>query len=101
MDMSDLGLNSKILLSGFAGGIVHTFFFGEKNIWAISGTIIGGMLTANYVGEFTASIAHVPDTLGGFLVGLSAMIVCQGIMGMVKSRINSKGRGDESDSRNP
>lgn len=79
-----LGIKMPDMVAGFAGGIVNTFVFKRSNPAAIIGSMIVGALTANYLSE---SAAHYTGTSGGaaaFIVGLSGMAICQGIVEGVK-----------------
>lgn len=84
MDLKDLGLNAQMLIAGFSGGIVHAFFFGERNWWAGIGSVVGGLFTSNYVGPWVSNAVSIPESLAGFVVGLTSLMVCQGIVGAVR-----------------
>lgn len=90
----DMGLSVARLVAGFAGGVVHTFVFKQTDAYAAVGAVLTGTLTANYLGP--AAAHYMPEFLGvggtAFLVGLSAMAICQGAVAMVKMRINSESR---------
>jgi hypothetical protein len=92
--LDDLGLNAGRLIAGFAGGLVHAFAFKQMEPWAQIGSVVVGTLTANFLGE---AMAHVVPTWFGnggaaFLTGLSAMAICQGLVAMVRSRMNLLGK---------
>lgn len=79
-----LGIKMPDMVAGFAGGIVNTFVFKRSNPISIIGSMIVGALTANYLSE---AAAHYTGTSGGaasFIVGLTGMAVCQGIVDSVK-----------------
>lgn len=82
MDPRDLGLDVGRMVAGFAGGLVSAFLPPAKTAWAVIGSIVGGTLTANFLTP--AATHYSPNWLGdggvGFILGLTAMIICQGII---------------------
>lgn len=80
----ELGIDIKMIVAGFVGGVVHTFIFRQTDPYTAIGSIIAGIGTANYVGRAAASVFGISEGFGGFAVGLSAMAVCQGIVAAAK-----------------
>jgi len=87
----DLGLNAGRLIAGFAGGVLHAFAFKQTSPMAQVSSVVGGTLTANFLGPAAAHFVPMWVGDGGtaFLVGLSAMAICQGIVAMVRSRMGN------------
>lgn len=85
--MEDYGLKIPDLIAGLMGGLAASFVMRQSDPWTIIGSIIVGALTANYFGE------HVSDWVGqkltreaaDFLLGLTAMSLCQTIIDRVKT----------------
>ena len=90
MNLEDWGLNVVRLSAGFSGGVLHALL--RKNIApaAVVASVVAGTLTANYLGA--AAGHYVPVWVGNgavsFLVGLSAMEICQGLS-LTAARISS------------
>lgn len=103
---SAVGIKIPDLVSGFGGGIVNALFFQRtKPMDAIASTI-GGAITANYLaGIFVSGIEHligqsVDRGVAGFIVGITAMAICQGILASMRGWINRfqpKGGGGGGD----
>lgn len=85
-----IGVKAPDLLAGFAGGIVNAFVWKRSSLVAIAGSVIVGTLSANYLAEtFKSYLAVVhfetSQSTAAFIVGLSGMAICQGIIGTMKS----------------
>lgn len=91
MTLEDLGLHAQWMISGFCGGVAHAFAFRQMQPAAQVGSVIVGMVTANYLGPPVAHLPHLGEWLGaggsGFVVGLSAMAIVQGTVAAVQSRL--------------
>jgi len=74
-----LGINLKILIAGFAGGVANSFVFKKSKPWAIIGSIVVGGLAANYIGPTTAKLLGTSESFMAFVIGLAGMAICQGI----------------------
>jgi len=87
MTLDDLGLNAVRLIAGFSGGAVHALVFKQREPMAVVASVVTGTLTANFLSPL---IAHYIPWLGdgacAFLVGLTAMALCQGLVGIVQVR---------------
>lgn len=78
--LAELGLNLKTLVSGFAGGVVSAFLMRNiKAVEAVSSVIVG-TLTAAFLADHAVRYLGVTEGAAGFLVGLTAMVVCQRII---------------------
>jgi len=88
--LDDLGLNARYLVAGFAGGVVHAIAFKQTEPVAVIGSVLAGMLTANFLAPVASH--YVGSWLGeggsAFVVGLTAMAICQGLLAIVSARIN-------------
>jgi hypothetical protein len=82
-----LGLNPTKLVAGFWGGLVYAFVFKETMAVEIVGSVIVGTFTANYLSDSIEKISQGMFGGGGtaFVVGLSAMALCRGIVSGAKS----------------
>jgi predicted MFS family arabinose efflux permease len=86
MTLEELGLNAGRLIAGFCGGVVHAFVFRQTEPLAVVGSVLTGTLTANFLG---IAAGHYIGTWFGdggsaFIVGLSAMAICQGIVAAIR-----------------
>lgn len=92
MTLEELGLNAKTLIAGFSGGVVHALVFKQREPLAVIGSVLTGTLTANFLAPVASH--YVGDWLGdggcGFVVGLTAMAICQGMVALVSARIRSE-----------
>ena len=98
MNLEELGLNAKLLIAGFAGGVVHALAFKQTEPAAVVASVVTGTLTANFLAPVVTH--YIGDWLGpggsAFVVGLTAMAICQGVVGLVQSRLkNASGGGDK------
>ena len=89
MTLDELGLNTSRLVAGFAGGVVHAFVFKQTDPWTAVGSVLTGTLTANFLAP--AAVHYIGGWFGdggtAFVVGLSAMAVCQGIVAAARLRM--------------
>lgn len=74
-----LGIKTQDVLAGLAGGVVNSFVFKQSNPMAITGSIVVGALTANYLGDVASKYTGTSGGASAFIVGLVGMAVCQGI----------------------
>lgn len=97
MNLDDFGLNAKNLIAGFSGGVVHALVFKQREPLAVIGSVLTGTLTANFLAPVIAH--YIGDWLGAggsaFIVGLTAMALCQGVVSLVSARIRSESSGDK------
>lgn len=82
-----LGIDAKLLTAGFAGGVVHTFFFRQTDPYTVIGSVVSGMFTANFLAEPLATLTHLSVGPAGFAAGFGAMAICQGFVSMIKAKI--------------
>lgn len=94
MSLDSLGLSASRLLAGFAGGLMYAFVIKEREPWAVISSVLAGALAANYFSDAVAHYVPVWFGAGGisFFTGLTAMTICQGVVGMVKSWFRFKAK---------
>ena len=81
-----IGVNPRDLVAGFAGGVSNIIVFQRVGPWAAAGSVVLGMLAAGWLLDlimFEFSLSEKLRGPFGFIVGLCAMIICQGIVGAV------------------
>lgn len=76
-DLLAFGIRLNDVIAGFAGAVVSALLSRNVTAWQAVATVVIGTLTAAYFTEPAARWAGVSDGPAGFLVGLTAMIVCQ------------------------
>ena len=67
--------------------MVAAFALRLRDPSGIVGSVVAGTLTANFLGP--AAAHYAPDWIGGgtsFIVGLCAMVICQGLITAVRLR---------------
>lgn len=83
-----LGIKLSHLVAGIAGGIVRAFLAGSDFMTAIASVVVGS-LTAGYlttpvykslIVQFPATTDTSTEHAVGFLVGLTAMLICEGVL---------------------
>lgn len=87
-----IGIKLTHLLAGVAGGTVRAFLSGEGWLAAFSSVVVGsltaGYLTAPVYAGAQKYFAIPPDPSTehaiGFLVGLTAMLICEGVLRAVR-----------------
>ena len=91
MTLEDFGLNAKNLIAGFSGGVVHALVFRQTEPFGIVASVLTGTLTANFLSPVMSR--YVGSWLGeggcAFLVGLTAMALCQGMVAVINARIKA------------
>jgi hypothetical protein len=78
--LSQLGFHAQDLVAGFSGGMVNAFVFKKSSPWAIIGSIVVGGFAANYLTAPISSFLGTSPGTSAFIVGLSGMAICQGIV---------------------
>lgn len=76
----EYGIRINDLISGFGGGVVASMLV--RNVKPFQGfaTVLIGTITANYFTESAARQLGLGEGAAGFLVGLTAMFICQGLI---------------------
>lgn len=103
MTLEDLDLNAKLLVAGFAGGVVHAVVFKQTSPSAVIGSVLTGTLTANFLAPVASHYLGDWVNSGGcaFIVGLTAMAICQGVVGIVTARLKGIGGKDRAKETRP
>lgn len=83
--LAQLGIRLPDMVAGLAGGIVNAFVIRRADPISILGSIIVGALTANYLSGSLANYLGTGPGVGGFVVGVAGMAICQGILEAAKS----------------
>lgn len=78
--LTQIGLNLRDLLGGFAGGMVHAVVFTRAQPWAAVGSIVVGALTAAYLTDAAVMTIGLSQKPASFIVGLGGMAICQGVL---------------------
>jgi len=78
--LATLGIKIPDIVSGIAGGMVNALLFQRTSPIAAMSSVLAGGLTANYLAEPMAKQFTLNIGTAGFIIGLTAMIVCQGLM---------------------
>jgi hypothetical protein len=90
--LSGLGFHLQDLVAGFAGGVANAFVFKKSNPWAIIGSVVVGGFSANYLGSTVSQFLGTSSLTTGFIVGLTGMALCQGIIDSASSWKLFKGK---------
>lgn len=88
-----LGIKVPDLVAGMFGGVVKALVFhrGHPGETVFSG-IIGGLM-ANYLGEGIAEKIGFGRGAVCFAVGITAMVICQGLLEFARSKTGGKTYG--------
>lgn len=88
--LAALGLDLKLIVSGFAGGVVHAAFFKQTSPWTVMGSVISGIAAANYLADTVSGLTHMSIGACGFLTGFGAMALIQGLVEAITVKLNLK-----------
>lgn len=94
--LTQIGIRVPDLVSGFGGGVVNALFFQRGKPVDVVASVVGGAITANYLAETVSKIAGTELGVSGFIVGVTAMAICQGILSVVKAWM-SKFQAEQGD----
>ena len=92
--LSGIGVRVPELVSGFAGGLVKILFTRGARPAELIASAIGGALTSNYLSETFSHLVGKAIGEGldlgvaGFVVGLTAMTICQKVIVVVGDWVN-------------
>lgn len=95
---SEIGINLQLALAGFWGGVVSSLVMRKASFLELFSVVLTGMMTANYLGAVAVKYTGAPELATGFIVGLSGMIVCRGIISGAQSIRFGKGNGSNGGS---
>lgn len=79
-ELHALGITIKHLIAGFAGGVVSALLMRNVRPFEALSSVLGGTLAANYFTEHAVRTLGFGEGAAGFLIGLTAMILCQKII---------------------
>jgi len=89
--LSSLGLDPKMLMAGFAGGLAHAFAVKNAKPGAQVASVVVGTLAANWLVPWMTDMLgiHGAGATGacGFIVGVSAMTIVQQLPEYVMSKL--------------
>lgn len=93
--LETVGIRISDLVAGFGGGVVNAFFFQRTSPGTALASVIGGAITANFLTGMVVDITsqRLAPGVAGFVVGMTAMAICQGLRVVVDSwikRLTSK-----------
>lgn len=91
-DLRELGITIKHLIAGFAGGVVSALLMRNVRPLEALSSVLGGTLAANYFTEHAVKTMGFGEGAAGFLIGLTAMILCQKIIEAVRKWVPGIGR---------
>jgi hypothetical protein len=77
---TEIGINLQLALAGFWGGVVSSLVLRKASFVELFSVVLTGMMTANYLGAVAVKYTGAPELATGFIVGLSGMVVCRGII---------------------
>lgn len=90
--LADFGLRITSAIAGFCGGVTYVFVTKNTKPFEAIGSVVVGSLTANYLGTHVANLTSLAEAPAGFVTGLCAMAMCQGIIaGGRRFRLSEKG----------
>ena len=78
----EMGIRLADMIAGFWGGVVYVFVTRNTKPTEAVGCVIVGAATANYLSEYVSSLSGgaIKPGASGFVTGLIAMALCQGII---------------------
>jgi hypothetical protein len=94
--LTALGLDLKLIVAGFAGGVVHAFFFRQTDPYTVVGSIMSGVFAANYLAIGLAKLSGFSIGTCGFVAGFGAMALTQGVVRSVQTKLGLSSNGGDS-----
>lgn len=87
--LESVGVRLSDLVAGFGGGVVNALFFQRTSPGGALASVIGGAITANFLTGLAVDIVgqHLQPGVAGFIVGMTAMAICQGLFVVVNNWI--------------
>lgn len=77
---TEWGMNLQLILAGFWGGVISGLAVRQAGVIEVISVVLTGMMTANYLGGVAVKYTGAPELATGFIVGLSGMVICRGII---------------------
>jgi hypothetical protein len=91
--LSSVGIKVPDLAAGFGGGAINALWFQRGKPLDVVSSVVGGAITANFLTGTVSHVSGLEPGAAGFLVGLTAMVICQGLFVKVRGWFG----GPESD----
>jgi hypothetical protein len=85
--LTSIGIKIPDLAAGFGGGVVNALFFKRGKPMDVVASVVGGAITANFLAQSVGRLCGTDVGVSGFIVGVTAMAICQGLLGAVKSKM--------------
>jgi len=92
--LADMGITIKHLVAGFCGGVVSALLMRNVSTWQALSSVLIGTLTANFFTDHATRYLGIGDGAAGFLIGLTAMVICQKLIEATKRWSPAKGDGN-------
>ena len=93
-----IGISGPSAVAGFSGGLVSVFFNQKMKPFEIAGALIGGTLTANWIGPVISEAAHAPLGATCFVIGLGGLYVAGYCVTFLRKKMPGEGTsGGSSD----
>lgn len=77
---NEFGLRVTEAVAGFCGGVSYVFVTRNTKPFEAIGSVVVGCLTANYLAGYLTGMTGLAQPAAGFVTGLCAMAICQGII---------------------
>ena len=91
-----LGIKIPDIVSGIAGGMVNALLFQRTSPLGAVASVLAGGLTSNYMAEPLAKQLGMSIGPAGFIIGLTAMVICQGIMAGAQKWATNAGKNNDA-----
>lgn len=85
------GINGPNAVAGFGGGFASIFFNQKMKPFDIAGALVGGTLTAIYLGPPISDMTHLPIGAVCFLVGFAGLEIAARLALMLRNRLPTSG----------
>lgn len=89
--LATVGIKVPDLSAGFAGGVINALWFQRGKPLDVISSVMGGAITANFLTGTAAHVSGLEPGAAGFLVGLTAMAICQGAFIKVRGWFRGSG----------
>lgn len=89
--LATVGIKVPDLAAGFGGGVINALWFQRGKPLDVVTSVVGGAITANFLTGTVSKISGLEPGAAGFLVGLTAMVICQGLFSKVRGWFGGSG----------
>lgn len=96
----ELGWKAKDLIGGFIGGAVYSIVMKNSKWYEVVASVFVGTVTAGYLSDVAADKLGLAGGAPAFLIGLTAMALCQGLIAGARKyggNAGAKGGDDKKD----